>query len=76
MSLITSHAHVLPCIHGLSVVPLVGFNIYDTLRPFFMVDFQYQDPIGTASANSVESDQGCTSRIYFDNVGANVTLAV
>ena len=27
--------------------------------------------IGTASANSVESDLGCTSRIYF----ANVTLA-
>ena len=24
--------------------------------------------IGTASANSVESDLGCTSRIYFDNV--------
>ena len=23
---------------------------------------------GTASANSVESDLGCTSRIYFDNV--------
>ena len=25
-------------------------------------------PIGTASANSVESNLGCTSRIYFDNV--------
>ena len=24
--------------------------------------------IGTASANSVESDLGCKSRIYFDNV--------
>ena len=24
--------------------------------------------------NSVESDHGCTSRIYFDNVGDNVTL--
>ena len=24
--------------------------------------------IGTASANSVESDLGCTSMIYFDNV--------
>ena len=24
--------------------------------------------IGTASASSVESDLGCTSRIYFDNV--------
>ena len=26
--------------------------------------------------NSVESDQGCTSRIYFDNVGDNVTLTL
>ena len=25
--------------------------------------------------NSVESDNGCTSRIYFDNAGDNVTLA-
>ena len=25
-------------------------------------------PIGTVSANSVESDLGCTSRVYFDNV--------
>ena len=24
--------------------------------------------------NSVESDRGCTSRIYFDNAGDNVTL--
>ena len=24
--------------------------------------------IGTASANSMESDLGCTSRVYFDNV--------
>ena len=33
--------------------------------------------IETASANSVESDLGCTSRIYFDNVTMtlhNVTL--
>ena len=33
--------------------------------------------IGTASANSVESDLGCTSRNYFDNVtltSHNVTL--
>ena len=28
--------------------------------------------IGTTSADSVDSDRGCTSRIYFDNV----TLAV
>ena len=28
----------------------------------------HQLSIGTASANSVESDLGCTSRIYFDNV--------
>ena len=27
-----------------------------------------QTAIGTASANSVESDLGCTSRIFFDNV--------
>ena len=26
--------------------------------------------------NSVESDQGCTSRIYFDKVGDNVTLTL
>ena len=26
--------------------------------------------------NSVESDHGCTSRIYFDNVGENVTLTL
>ena len=26
------------------------------------------------SQNSVESDHGCTSRIYFDNTGDNVTL--
>ena len=34
-------------------------------------------PIGTASAKSVESDLGSTSRIYFDNVtltSHNVTL--
>ena len=34
-------------------------------------------PIGTASTNSVESDLGCTSRFYFDNVtlmSHNVTL--
>ena len=30
--------------------------------------------IETAPANSVESDHGCTSRIYFDNEGDNVTL--
>ena len=30
--------------------------------------------IRTASANSVESDHGCTSRIYFDKAGDNVTL--
>ena len=33
--------------------------------------------MGTASANSVESDLGCTPRIYFDNVTLtlyNVTL--
>ena len=32
--------------------------------------------IGTASTNSVESDHGCTSRIYFDNVGDNMTLTL
>ena len=35
--------------------------------------------IGTASANplnSLESDHGCTSRIYFYNAGDNVTLAL
>ena len=26
--------------------------------------------------NSVESDHGCTSRIYFDNAGDNVTLTL
>ena len=26
--------------------------------------------------NSVESDQGCTSRIYFDNAGDNMTLTL
>ena len=26
--------------------------------------------------NSVESDQGCTSRIFFDNAGDNVTLTL
>ena len=26
--------------------------------------------------NSMESDQGCTSRIYFDNAGDNVTLTL
>ena len=26
--------------------------------------------------NFVESDQGCTSRIYFDNTGDNVTLTL
>ena len=29
---------------------------------------QYKGAIGTASTNSVESDLGCTARIYFDNV--------
>ena len=32
--------------------------------------------IGTASANSVESDHGCTSRIFFDNRGDNMTLTL
>ena len=35
------------------------------------------EAIGTAlanSENSVELDHGCTSRIYFDNAGDNVTL--
>ena len=38
---------------------------------------QFKVPIGFASANSVESDLGCTSRFYFDNVTLtlyNVTL--
>ena len=26
--------------------------------------------------NSVESDHGCTSRIYFDNAGGNMTLTL
>ena len=26
--------------------------------------------------NSVESDHGCTSRVYFDNAGDNVTLTL
>ena len=26
--------------------------------------------------NSVKSDKGCTSRIYFDNAGDNVTLTL
>ena len=29
-------------------------------------------PIGTASAISLESDLGCTPRVYFDNVIADV----
>ena len=29
---------------------------------------QVSDPIGTASASSLESDLGCTSRVYFDNM--------
>ena len=33
-------------------------------------------PIGIASANSMESDHRCTSRIYFDNAGDNVTLTL
>ena len=28
------------------------------------------------SANSVETDHGCISRIYFDNAGDNVTLTL
>ena len=32
--------------------------------------------IGTALANSVESDHRCTSRNYFDNAGDNVTLTL
>ena len=38
-----------------------------------------QNATGTASAiarNSVESDHGCISRIYFDNAGDNVTLTL
>ena len=30
----------------------------------------------TMPRNSVETDHGCTSRIYFDNVGDNVTLTL
>ena len=29
---------------------------------------EYCESIGTASANTVESDLGCTSSIYFDNM--------
>ena len=32
--------------------------------------------IGTASANSEESDHRCTARIFFDNKGDNVTLTL
>ena len=32
--------------------------------------------IGTASANSAESDHGCTLRIYFDNAGDNIKLTL
>ena len=31
-------------------------------------DYSLVVPIETAFANSVESDLGCTSRVYFDNV--------
>ena len=36
--------------------------------------YTYELPIGIPR-NSMESDRGCTSRIYFDNAGENVTLA-
>ena len=34
------------------------------------------DPVGTAAANSVESDHGCTSRIYFNKAGDYMTLTL
>ena len=48
------------CCHTIS-------NVLDTSK----------ESIGTASAdsaNSVESDHGCTMRIYFDNTGDNMML--
>ena len=44
---------------------------------YFNVKCLHFRPLGTASANSMESDLGCTSSIYFNNVTLtlhNVTL--
>ena len=60
--------------------------VYDWLRTFFPSKhlnrpsakrhLNATNAIGTASANSVESDNGCTSMVYFDNAGDNVTLTL
>ena len=44
-------------------------------RGFVILFFQSELP-RPIPRNSVESDHGCTSRIYFDNVGDNVALTL
>ena len=49
---------------------------------WFLVSFLVQHHLTQSElplpilGNSVESDHGCTSRIYFDNVDDNVTLTL
>ena len=49
-------------------------------RMHCLLFYSHEYAIGTASANSaknsVESDHGCTSRIYFENAAEYVTLTL
>ena len=56
---------------------LTSYDIVQSCTSFILCTFH--TAIGTASASSanyVESDLGCTSRICFDNVGDNVKLTL
>ena len=66
-------SHVQIHVHSISCESLVQKQVRMT-RQFHN---QRPTPTGTALANSMESDLGCTLRIYFDNVTLmlhNVTL--
>ena len=50
---------------------------YDQEMPHSRIKDQLQSELPRPILRySVESDQGCTSRIYFDNVGDSVTLTL
>ena len=59
--------------HGMCCF-FVSSHIFQRTSVIWDFLFAHTFPIGTASANSVESDHGCTARIYFDNAYDNVML--
>ena len=59
-------------IEGSQLVIKYQSFVYDARRRCAYGSFNVRRPIGTASANSVESDLGCSPRIYFDNVALTI----